>query len=268
MEDRMVSVGHRGARLGVLACIAVLAALAAAGCTGSTETPPIIYITPPPGPGTPGPMPTIDSFVISTDAPDRRWKVTFKKPVVSGIPDATAGKINAAIAAKVNAYIDAFTGGSLPAVASGSAPSTLDGDFTIALLSPTLLSLRFSLLSDVAGAASAVGKAGSINFVTTSGAQINLKDIFSDPTAALPTLATLAHTSLATQLGVELTWSGQATSISFFDAAWAMTTEGLEFTWTQGEIASSAAGKPSAVLTWPSIKSIVNPSSPAGEFVQ
>lgn len=264
----MLTVGRRGARLGVLACIAVLAALAVAGCTGSTQTPPTIYITPPPGPGTPGPLPTIDSVIISTDAPDRRWKVTFKKPVVSGIPDATAAKINEAISARINGYIDIFTGSSLPSVAAGGVPSTLDGNFAIALLSPTLLSLRFSLVSDVAGAAPPVGKPGSINFAVPSGTQINLPDIFSDPKAALPTLASQAHASLATQLGAALTWSGAATSMSFFDPAWAMTTEGLEFTWTQGEIASAAAGKPSALLAWASIKSIINPRSPAGEFVQ
>ena len=47
-----------------------------------------------------------------------------------------------------------------------------------------------------------------------------------------------------------------------------MTTTGLEFTWAQGDIASSAAGKPSAVLPWSSLKSIINPSGPAGEFVR
>jgi hypothetical protein len=119
----------------------------------------------------------------------------------------------------------------------------------------------------VAGAASAVGKAGSINLVVSDGTQINLKDIFTDATAALPTLAGQAHTVLAGQLGSELKWSGGATSMSFFDTAWAMTTTGLEFTWAQGDIASSAAGKPTAVLPWSSLKSIISPRGPAAQLL-
>jgi hypothetical protein len=264
----MKLAGGRCALWGALAGITVAAAMTAAGCAGAVETPPTVYVTDSPAPGTPGPTPEIGSVVISTNAPDGRWTVTFKKPLVSGIPEATAAKLNDSIAAQVNSYIDAFTGGSLPAVPSGGSPSTLSGDFTIALDSPTLLSLRFSLLTDVAGAASAVGKAGSINFVVADGTKVSLKDIFTDATAALPTLAGQAHTALAAQLGSELKWSGAATSMSFFETAWAMTTTGLEFTWAQGDIASSAAGKPSAVLPWSSLKSIINPSGPAGEFVR
>jgi hypothetical protein len=259
----------RRARLGVLTCVAVVAALAVAGCASSSqETPPTIYVTDSPAPGTPGPSPSIGSVVISTDAPDGRWKVTFNKPIVSGISDAAAAKLNDAIAAQINAYIDAFTGGKLPAVASGDAPSTLSGDFTTALDSPTLLSIRFSLLTNVAGTAAAVGKAGSINLVVSKGTKVNLSDIFTDAATALPVLASQAHTALAKELGSELKWSGAATSMSFFDSGWAITTTGLEFTWAQGDIASSAAGKPTAVLPWSSIKSIINPSSPVGEFVR
>ena len=222
----MAVIGGRAERWSLLVCAAVLAALAAGGCTGSSATPQTIYITPTPGPATPiasgatpgptsapptttaGPAtPVIDSVVIDSSAPDSRWKVTFKKPVVSGIPEAAATKINDAVTTKVNGYITAFTGGGLPAVASGDGPSTLEGDFTIALDSPTLVSLRFTLLTYVTGSAHPVGAPGAINFVVSSGATINLADIFTDPTAALATLSTKVHAALATSLGAELTWA-------------------------------------------------------------
>ena len=271
-------VGRRGARSGLLACLAVLATLAAAGCTGSSATPETIFITPTPGPATPLPSgatpgptaapttPIIDSVVIDSNAPDSRWKVTFKKPVVSGIPEAAATKINDAITAKVNGYITAFTGSGLPAVASGDGPSSLQGNFTIALNSPSLVSLRFTVLTYITGAAHPAGVPGSINFVVSNGATINLADIFKDPTAALATLSVKAHAALATSLGSDLTWAGPATSMSFFDKAWAMTPAGLEFAWPQGDLASMAAGMPSATLTWSSIKTIIKTTGPAGEF--
>jgi hypothetical protein len=279
MEDRMGVFGGRAVRRGFLVCMAVVAALAAGGCSGSSATPETIYITPTPGsatplpPGvTPGPtaapvIPVVHGVVIDTSAPDSRWRVTFKKPVVSGVPEPAGTKINDAITAKVNGYIDAFTGSGLPAVTTGAEPSTLQGDFTIALDSQTLLSLRFTLLTYVAGSAHPAGEPGSINFVVSTGDTINLTDILADPTGAIPTLSTQAHAALATALGSELTWTGPATSLSFFDKAWAMTQAGLEFAWPQGDLASMAAGMPNATLPWSSIKSIVKPDSPAGEFV-
>ncbi len=133
-------------RWGAVALIALVASLAAAGCGGSEATPETIYITPPPGPATPLPSgvtpgpglpsPAIDSLVITSEAPDSRWTVTFKKPTISGISAGAASKMNDAITAKVNGYISSFSGGNLPVPASGAGPSTLEGDFTIAFDSP------------------------------------------------------------------------------------------------------------------------------------
>jgi len=263
----MGMVGGRRTRWYVSACLALLMAVAAAGCAGTAETPSVILITLPPTPGPVGPTPAIGSVVISTSAPDSRWTVTFKKPVVSGISDTVAGKMNDAITAAVNGYIDAFTGSSLPAVAVGGTPSTLQGDFTIALDSPTIVSLRFTVFTSVGGAG-LVGQPGSINLVASTGAKINLTDILSDPTAALPVLSSKAHSVLATSLGRQLTWSGSAASISFFDKAWAMTDSGLEFTWAQGEVAGASAGMPSANLAWSGIQSLIKGGGPAAEFVR
>jgi hypothetical protein len=279
MEDRMGTDGGARFRAGALAFIVVVA-MAAAGCGGSTVTPQTIYLTPPPGPVTPLPSgvtaapsvglptPVIDSVVLSSNAPDNRWTVTFKKPIVSGIDAAAATKMNDAIAAKVNALIAAFTGPGLPAVTAGNGPSTLEGDFTIALDSPTLVSLRFTVLTFVTGAAHPVGQPASINFVASSGETINLADLLVDPATGLSTFATQAHAALVASLGADLTWSGSASSLTFFERAWAMTPGGLEFTWAQGDLASEAAGMPSAMLPWSAVKSVIKPASPAGEFVK
>ena len=176
--------------------------------------------------------------------------------------------MNGAIADKINAYIGAFTGGSLPAVAGGAGPSTLEGDFSIALDSPTLLSLRFTVLTHVSGSANMAEEPGSINFAVSSGATINLADLFSDQAKALSTITAAVKVDLNAQLGTDLTWDGKASSLSFYDKAWAMTTSGLEFTWAQGVVAGSAAGMPSANLAWSGIKSFIKASGPAEEFVR
>jgi hypothetical protein len=269
----MSMVGSRRVHLGVLGIAAALMVLAAAGCGGSNATPPIIYITPKPAPitrnpnATPAPAPAIDSVVIATTAPDSRWTVTFKKPVVSGIPAGTSGKIDDAIAAKVNGYISAFTSQQLPALANGAGPSTLEGDFTIALDTATIISLRFSVLTFVSGAAGPTGEAGSMSFNVASGATLNLSDLFTDPAAALPIITSKCKASLTAALGSDLKWPSGSQPLTFFDKAWAFTPAGLEFSWSQGAIASQASGTPSAVVAWADLKSVIKSDGPAAEFI-
>jgi hypothetical protein len=270
----MGMVDSRGMRSVVLASVAAFLVMAAAGCGGSSATPQVIFISPPPGTLAPGatptpspPPPAITGEIISTTAPDSRWTVTFKKPVIGGVSPAVATKMNAAITAKVNGYISAFTSRALPAAGSGSGPSTLDGNYTIALNSSTLVSLRLSVLTEVTGE-STVGEAGSINFAVSTGATIALSDVFTNPAAALSTITTKTRASLSGALGSDLAWPGGTVPMSFFDKAWTFTRPGLEFMWSQGAIASASAGMPSAVVAWADIKAAINPKGPAAEFAR
>jgi hypothetical protein len=270
----MGTVGSRLTRFGALASVAAFVVLAAAGCGGSSATPQTIYISPAPatpGPGatpTPGPPPpAITGEIIATTAPDSRWTVTFKKPVIGGVSAAAATKMNGAITAKVNSYVTAFTSRELPALVTGASPSTLDGNYTIALNSSSLVSLRLSILTQVSGAAT-VGEAGSISFDVSTGATITLSDVFTNPAAALPIITAKTRGSLSGTLGSDLKWPGGTVPMSFFDKAWTFTPAGLEFMWSQGAIASPNAGMPTAVVAWADLKSTIKASGPAGGFIR
>jgi hypothetical protein len=268
-------------RLAALAGLALLAVSVAAGCAKSNKTPEIIYITPEPGPtdaasvppgGTIVPIetasaPTVTSILISTSAPDKKWTVTFKKPVVTGIPDSLAGPMNDAITSQVNGYISDFTGSDLPAVAEGMGPSTLEGNFSTTYASSGLLSLRFSIVTYVSGGAHPTSQAGSINLAVDTGKTIAMQDLFSDPTAAAAALAPKAHDSLANQLGDSLIWDGKVSSLDFFATGWVFTAEGLQFNWNQGDIATSAAGRPSVTISWADLKPLLKPDGPAASFL-
>jgi hypothetical protein len=270
----MGRLGSRLTRFGVLASVAAVVVLAAAGCGRSSATPQTIYISPAPatpGPGatpTPGPPPpAITAEIVATTAPDSRWTVTFKKPVIGGVSAAAATKMNDAITAKVNTYIAAFTSGDLPAVLTGAGPSTLDGNYTIALNTSSLVSLRLSVLTQVTGTAT-VGEAGSINFDASTGATLTLSDVFTNPAAALPIITDKTRGSLSATLGSDLKWPGGTIPMSFFDKAWTFTPAGLEFAWSQGAIASPNAGMPNAVVAWADLKSTIKPKGPAAGFIR
>ena len=269
----------RGPRAVAVIGAALACLLAAAACGGdSSVTPRTIIITPAPGPVTPRPSgvtpeptltpPAITTYLVESTALDNRWKVTFKKSVISGISDAVAAKINDAITVKVNELISTFTDSGLPVVASGDAPSTLQGDYSIALNTATLVSLRFTALTDVTGAAHPVGRPGSITVVVSSGATVGLPDLFSDQAKALSTVTSQCKSQLTKTLGPDLTWDGKASSFDFFSKAWAITPLGLELVFAQGDLASQAAGMPSATVPWSSLKSVVKSGGPAAEFAQ
>lgn len=298
---------RRSARLSGLALLAACAAIAAAGCGGSGPTPETIYRTYPPstaGPtatgsgvastptsaltagatatasatATPTPTPTptttpvaaapsVSSTTDTSSAPDNRWQVTFRKPVISGVGPAALTAMNDSIATRVSAYISSFNGTPLPVVAAGDGPSTLKGDFSVALASPSLLSLRFTIETYVTGAARPATEAASINFDVASGAVIQFGDLFTGTAAALPVLKTQAQAKLVALLGADLVWPASVT-MADFGQGWVFTSGGLELTWSQGAIASMAAGTPKISIAWPALSSVIAPAGPAGGFVQ
>lgn len=262
---------RRSVRLGglVVTCVA----LAAAGCGGSSPTPQTIVITLPPL--TPGPTatpsivattPTVSSSLVTDAAPDNRWKVSFRMPVVSGLAPAAATAVGNTITTKVNAYVFAFNGGGLPAISGDDRPSTLDGDFSVAFASPSLLSLRFTVVTYVNGAARPTTEVGSINFYVATGAVIQFPDLFTSPATALPVLQTQAHAKLTKLLGAGLSWPASVT-MADFGGAWAFTQAGLELTWSQGAIASMAAGMPKISIAWSALSSLIAKPGPAAGFV-
>jgi hypothetical protein len=275
----------------VTPAVAVLAGLLVGGCSATYSNPgyPALQPTPTslvaPSPtaagvasnaaaasaATPAPTasgvtgsPSVSSVVVASAAANGAWQVTFEKPVVSAGSAAAAGAMNAAIGKAVNAYIADFTTHA-PETSAPGHPSTLNGSFTIALSSPTLLSLRFAVTEATSGTAGAETLAGSVNFVASSGTSIALGDLFTNAAAALPVLSAQVRTQLAGRLGGALIWPASPTMDSF--GAFDLTVAGLELTWSQGVVAPPADGTASVLVPWPALAAVIAPAGPAGEFI-
>ena len=118
------------ARLGGLALLVACLALAVTGCITAKATPEIIYITLPPS--TPGPTatpsavaptgtsasasaapatatpvggtPTVSSATVTASAPDGRWSVSFRKPVIADVAPAVVTAMNNSITTRAVSY--------------------------------------------------------------------------------------------------------------------------------------------------------------------
>jgi hypothetical protein len=193
------------------------------------------------------------------------WKVSFKKPVVSGVSGAEV--INSAVAAKVKEYVDQFKAQIL--LGGGNGPCTLDGHFTVALRSQSILSLSFTMAEYLGGASSA-SLAGSLTFGVADGAQIALADLFESESAGAAVLSTQSRDRLQALFGstADVGWisSGTTPYVSNFATSWVMGAGGLQITFPQLQVASAVAGTPTIVIPWSSLKSSLNPNGPAGAY--
>jgi hypothetical protein len=229
--------------------------------------------TPTPGPtASPTGVPAL-ALIASTTVTDSgnsaqcgAWHVTFKKPVVSGVSGAVA--INAAVTAKVTGYINDFKA-QLPH-GGGAGPCSLDGTYSIGLNSKTLLSIRFTIVEALGGAS--VGTlAGGLNFGVADGVTIALADLFANAAAGAGALSTQSRALLLAKLGpdgVDASYidPGTTAAMSNFDKAWVFTTAGLEVTFAEVQVAPAVEGTPTITIPWASIKAVLAPNGPAGQF--
>jgi hypothetical protein len=287
-----------------MAAVLVAVVLAAAGCGGSGPTAQVIYIPlgSSPSPSlthvnptvVPTPADTEASTPADTEAPTPTappkptsgqpsiasvkvtesgsspscgsWTVEFAKPVVSGVP--TADTMNSAIADKVTAFINDFK--SKVASGGGAGPCSLKGGYQVGMSSSTLIGISFSEVIYLGGASTGT-VAGSINFTVSSGATVALADLMTSPAAGAAVLSTQSRALLPAALIGDVDAgainAGTTPVMANFEKAWAFTSAGLELTFQEFQVASAVSGTPSVVIPWASLKSVINPSGPAGPFV-
>jgi hypothetical protein len=178
--------------------------------------------------------------------------------------------MNAAITLKVNGYINDFKaqleGG------GGAGPCALDGKFAVAVDSFTLISMSLSV-DEYLGGADATTIAGSINLLVSSGATLALRDLFTSAAAGAAVLSTQSRAQLTALLGPDgvdagFIDPGTTPVLSNFEAAWVFKPTGLEITFQQMQVAPAAEGTPTILISWASLKSVINSSGPAGPYVK
>jgi hypothetical protein len=193
------------------------------------------------------------------------WKVTFKKPVVAGVSG--AGTINTLITARVKTYIDEFK--AQLSLGGGAGPCTLDGSFTVGLSSQTILSLGFAMTEYLGGASSAT-LARSLTVGVADGALISLPDLFTSESAGAAVLSTQSRILLKALIGptADVGWINTGTTpyVSNFADAWVMRAGGLQIAFPQLQVASAAAGTPTIIIPWASLKSSLKANGPAGAY--
>jgi hypothetical protein len=202
--------------------------------------------------------------VTSADR-DGRWTVSFKKPVISGV--ATADEMNDRIDHLVDGYINEFRANDFPPPDPVYGPATLEGDYTLGVVSPTIVSVRLNVFTNLTDYADQ--RVSGLNMRVADGSLIRLAELFSDPTAAVPVLSEQCQTRLAgSSFAEDLIWP-DSVNLGDFEKGWIMTDTGLGFAFGKGEVATQAAGVVDVTIPWtePALIGILKPTGPAGELL-
>lgn len=255
-SHRLVSYCAR-AGLAVVLASSVAACASSGGRSGATPSASAVASS--------SETPVVTTKNVTAADRDGRWTVTFKKPVISGV--ATAGEMNGRIDLLVDGYINEFQANDFPPPDPVYGPATLEGDYTLGVVSPTIVSVRLNVFTNLTDYADQ--RVSGLNMRVADGSVIRLAELFSDPTAAVPVLSEQCQTRLAgSSFAENLIWP-DSVSLGDFEKGWIMTDTGLGFAFGKGEVATGAAGVVDVTIPWtePALVGILKPTGPAGELL-
>ena len=144
-------------------------------------------------------------------------------------------------------------------------------DFTVALLTPDLASIRVLAYTYPSGAAHGGTALETWNFDLATGQRLALADLFSPGVDYLDAIATEGRRSLLDRYATDRSsrqWVKDGTQPSEANySGWALTPDGLEITFGQYQVAPYAEGMPVVVIGWSRLAGLLDPAGPAALFL-
>jgi hypothetical protein len=215
---------------------------------------------------------TVESDTTSgtIEATDGTWQLVT--PWLAGPLDpAVLVAVNDALAAGAAADLAAFEASSTPPVDAAFPGDEFSRDFTVALLTPELLSLRVLAHQYASGAAHGATVFEPWTFDLRTGEQLGLADLFlPDADYLRPISAAARRQLLATYSRDEAPrqWVRDGTKpVPGNFTGWAMTPAGLEITFGEYQVAPYALGMPVAVIPWSELGDVLDPVGPAASLL-
>jgi len=167
-----------------------------------------------------------------------------------------------------------------PEAANGAADESLGSDitigYTVALAKDDLISIEFTISSYSAGAAHPNSYTDVMNFDLKNGKQLKLADLFLPGSKYLQTIATYSIEALKKQSKEQGDYSamdddwikkGAGTDPANY-RGWTITKRGLGITFDPYQVAAYAAGPQHVSVPYPTLKDVIKPDGPVGQFVK
>lgn len=197
---------------------------------------------------------------------------TVRTPRLTGPLDpAVLETVDAALATGIAADLAAFEAGSSAPIDVAMSSDEFSEDFTVALLTPDLASIRVLAYTYSSGAAHGGTTLETWTFDLRTGRRLALADLFSPGVDYLDAIATESRRSLLERYATDRSsrqWVKDGTQPSEANySGWALTPDGLEITFGQYQVAPYAEGMPVVVIGWSTLAGLLDPAGPAALFL-
>jgi hypothetical protein len=210
----------------------------------------------------------VDSQQIS-DSP--KYEIQIHKPVLSG-PDASVVNgfnqtVDAMVDTRVSEFQTAISENSVPPAELGDVSSSFEITPEIYRPTPALISVRFTILQYIAGAAHPFTMLNTLTYDLTTGQFLTLADLFTPGAAYLETISNVALEQLREIFGDALFADGAAPTEDNY-RNWNLTPDGLLISFQQYQVGPGAAGTMEARIAYAQLASMIRSDGALGTLVE
>jgi hypothetical protein len=225
-----------------------------------TDTP---FVPPPPTASLPDTRPVLIRSAVSANDPNSAWAVYLLYPTFLAGTTPWADSINSEIRDEMETRAAQWEEG--PAAYRGPSAklNTLYGSLATELLTPALASFTVTWADNVT-TPPGLG-VETFTYDLGTGQRLVFGDVFPDSTVALAAISVKARAMLQDQLGSgydpAVAVDGTSPSLTNF-ANWAVTKDGVRFTFGQYQVTSKADAQPSVVVPWETLRPVMIQAGP------
>ncbi|HEX6718440.1 MAG TPA: DUF3298 and DUF4163 domain-containing protein [Pyrinomonadaceae bacterium] len=205
------------------------------------------------------------------------YEISVQYPQLTGGNNPNFEKFNQAARGSMTKKVAAFKKDVAPAEGEeprpeGSMGSDLNVSYEVALAQDDLVSIKFVVGSYYQGAAHPNTGSEVINYDLKNGKQLKLSDLFKPGSKYLQAIATYCIADLKKQakdkgLLEEEIQNGAAASAKNYQS-WTITKRGLGITFDAYQVGPYAAGPQYVLVPYSSLKDVINPDGPVGQFAK
>jgi hypothetical protein len=213
----------------------------------------------------PSGRPIIVNSAVSASDPGHVWTVYLGYPAFLAGSTPWASEIDADIFQEVQTRAAQWEAGPASIRQVPDKVNTLSGTYQTEMLTTSLASFTLTWTDESSGGEPAIGLE-TLNYDLSTGQRIGFDDLFTDPDTALVLISNKALPLLEAQLGADYDQSiaeGGTGPTAANYIHWALTVDGLKFTFVQNQVAPASVTLPSVVIPWAALRPVLSPTGPA-----
>jgi hypothetical protein len=227
----------------------------------ATGTP---FVTPAPTASLPATKPVLIRSAVSVSDPEGNWTVYLEYPTFQAGTTPWADAIDAEMTDEIQTRAAQWEVGPAADRRQGAKMNRLTGSFTTELLTTALASFTLTWKDDTSTAPPGLG-VETVTYDLGTGQRLVFSDVFPDITSALATISVKARSLLQEQLGAgfDPAVAIDGTNPSPINYSnWAVTKDGIRFTFSQYQVTSRADLQPTVVVPWEALRPVMAQTGP------